>query len=128
MGKYQAVRIAQSAIPLDAIDLKRRVIHYPGRLMKGGRSYDQAIDPDFLPVLTKLVAHRRELGCPTLCEFPKLPSLAIRRFLDLHPARLRFCQTQSSWFEGNLGNSCRPERSPYNVRHEFRESRQCRGA
>jgi hypothetical protein len=82
MGKYQAVRIAQAAVPLDAIDLRRRVIRYPGSLMKGGRSYDQAIDPDFIPILTEIVTHRRESGCLTLCDFPRLPSLLMRRFLD----------------------------------------------
>jgi hypothetical protein len=82
MGKYQAVRLAQSAVPLDSIDLQRKVIRYPGSLMKGGRSYDQAIDPNFIPLLSEIVTHRRKAGCLTLCDLPKLPSLLMRRFLD----------------------------------------------
>ena len=30
MGFYQAVRIGQCRVPLDCIDLDRRVINYPG--------------------------------------------------------------------------------------------------
>lgn len=84
MGKYQAVRITQSAVPLDCINLnrKKKVISYPGNIVKGGKSYDQMIDPTFISVLAKVVEHRRKLACTTLCDLPKLPSLEMRRFLD----------------------------------------------
>jgi hypothetical protein len=40
------------------------------------------IDPDFLPILAEIVAHRRHLNATTLATLPVLPSVEIRKFLD----------------------------------------------
>jgi hypothetical protein len=82
MGYHQAVRLQQSAVPLNSIDLEREVIEYPGSIVKGGKPFTQSIYPEFLPILAEIVAHRRQLGESRLCSLPKLPSLQIRWFLD----------------------------------------------
>jgi len=86
MGRFQAVRLRQAAVPLSCIDFNRRLITYPNEVVKGRRGYSQAIDPEFLPILRQAVAHRQQLGKATLCDIPgdedKPPSVQIRRFLD----------------------------------------------
>jgi Phage integrase family len=84
MGRFQAVRLGSCAVPLDCIDFERREIRYPGSVMKNGREFQQAIFPDFLPILAEIVEHRRKLGESRLCELPgkPSPSFHLRKFLD----------------------------------------------
>jgi hypothetical protein len=82
MGHYQAVRCGQCRVPLNCIDLERRVIDYPASVMKSGKPHSQPIDPKFLPVLTEIVAHRRKLNKTTLADLPLLRGVEMRRFLD----------------------------------------------
>jgi hypothetical protein len=86
MGRFQAVRLRQSAVPLSCVDFNRRLITYPNEVVKGRKGYSQPIDPEFFPVLQELVAHRQKLGKPTLCDIPDdredPPSVQIRQFLD----------------------------------------------
>jgi hypothetical protein len=82
LGRFQAIRIGQCRVPLSGVDLRRRIIHYPGSIVKGGKGYSQPIDPDFYPILCEIVAHRTELGKSTLCDLPQLQSVYIRYFLD----------------------------------------------
>jgi hypothetical protein len=72
MGHYQAVRSGQCRVPLNCIELDRRVINYPASVMKSGRPHSQPIDPKFLPILTEIVAHRRKLNKTTLADLPLL--------------------------------------------------------
>jgi hypothetical protein len=84
MGRFQAVRLGSCAVPLDCIDLERKEIRYPGSVMKNGREFQQAIFPDFLPILTEIVEHRRKLSETYLCKLPgqPSPSFHLRKFLD----------------------------------------------
>jgi hypothetical protein len=86
MGRYQAVRLRQSAVPLACIAFDRRLITYPNEVVKGRKGFSQPIDPEFFPVLQQIVAHRQRLGKSTLCDIPgddKAPaSVQIREFLD----------------------------------------------
>jgi len=82
LGRYQAIRLNQCQVPLVDVDLRRRIIHYPDWLVKGGKGYSQPIDPEFYPILCDMVEHRRKLGKSTLCELPLCSSVLIRRFLD----------------------------------------------
>jgi hypothetical protein len=86
MGRYQAVRLRQSAVPLSGIDFNRRLITYPDEVVKGRRGFSHPIDPDFFPILQELVAHRQAMGKSTLCDIPSEkedpPSVQIRQFLD----------------------------------------------
>jgi hypothetical protein len=51
LGKYQASRLGQCAVPLNAIDLKLGVIAWPPSAMKRGKAFVQSVDPEFLPIL-----------------------------------------------------------------------------
>jgi hypothetical protein len=82
MGKFQAARLGQCSVPINCINLSRRVINYPGEIMKGGKSFEQSIDPNFIPVLKEIISHRRKLGSSTICDLPILPPVEIRKFLD----------------------------------------------
>jgi hypothetical protein len=82
LGRYQAIRLNQCQAPLVDVDLRRRIIHYPDSIVKGGKGYSQPIDPEFYPILCEIVEHRRKLGKSTLCELPLCSSVLIRRFLD----------------------------------------------
>jgi integrase len=86
MGRFQAVRLRQSAVPLSCVDFSRRLITYPNEVVKGRKGYGQPIDPEFFSVLQELVAHRQKLGKSTLCDIPgdreDPPSVQIRQFLD----------------------------------------------
>jgi integrase len=82
MGLYQAVRLRQSQVPISKVDFRRRIIDYPSNIVKGAKGYSQAIDPAFYPILQEIVAHRKSLGSPLLCEVPILASVEWRRFLD----------------------------------------------
>lgn len=84
MGRWQASRIGQCEVPLSGVDLERREFRFPGKVMKGGKPFTQAIDPRFLPELSEIVAHRHSLGFKTLCDLPTSPSasMVLRRFLD----------------------------------------------
>jgi hypothetical protein len=86
MGRFQAVRLRQSSVPLACIDFNRRLISYPNDTVKGRKGYSQPIDPEFFPVLQEIVAHRQKLGKATLCDIPgekeDPPSVQIRQFLD----------------------------------------------
>jgi integrase len=50
--------------------------------MKSGKYHDQPLDPDFQPILTELVAHRRSQSESRLCNLPLLRGVEMRRFLD----------------------------------------------
>ena len=82
LGRYQAIRLNQCQAPLVDVDLRRRIIHYPDSLVKGGKGYSQPIDPEFYPILCEIVEYRRKLGKSTLCDLPLCSSVLIRRFLD----------------------------------------------
>jgi Phage integrase SAM-like domain len=82
LGRYQAIRIGQCRVPIVGVDLARRIIHYPDAIVKGGKGYSQPIDPEFHPLLSEIVEHRRKLGKSNLCDLPQLPSVVMRRFLD----------------------------------------------
>ena len=82
LGRYQAIRLNQCQAPLVDVDLRRRIIHYPDSIVKGGKGYSQPIDPEFYPILCEIVEHRRKLGKSTLCDLPLCSSVLIRRFLD----------------------------------------------
>ena len=82
MGFYQAVRSGQCRVPLNCIDLDRRVINYPAHVMKSGRPHSQPIDPKFHPILSEIVEHRRKLNKTTLADLPLLRGVEMRRFLD----------------------------------------------
>lgn len=81
-GLFQAARLRQCQLPLEAIDLKRGVIEYPDKLVKGRKGYSQPIDERFLPILKRLVGRARELGSDVLCVVPWDASLRLRRALD----------------------------------------------
>ena len=82
MGLFQAARIRQAQVPLACIDLRRRIIDYPGEIVKGGKRYTQPINPEFYPTLVELVAHRQKLNEARLCEVPALSGVEWRDFLD----------------------------------------------
>jgi integrase len=86
MGLYQAVRLRQSQVPISRIDFRRRLITYPGIIVKGGRPFSHPIDPDFYPILEKLVEYRRRQGKSNICDIPEgkgatPPSVLWRQFL-----------------------------------------------
>ena len=82
LGRYQASRLGQAAIPLASIDLQRNVIHWPSTVMKHGKSFSQPIVDGLKPVLADIVEHRQTHGHKTLADLPQLPSLEWRKFLD----------------------------------------------
>jgi hypothetical protein len=82
LGRYQALRIRQCAVPLECIDLDRGMIHYPNEIVKMAKGFSQPISPKFLPTLRELVGHRRATGHRTLCDVPVLCSVEWRQFLD----------------------------------------------
>jgi hypothetical protein len=82
LGRYQAARVASCALPLDAIDFDRKVIHWPPEVMKGAKPLTQPVDGRLLPDLREIAEHRRAAGHATLCDLPVLPSLEWRKFLD----------------------------------------------
>jgi integrase len=82
MGRWQAVRLRQSAVPLSAIDFQRRVIVYPDSIVKGGHGYAQPIDPQFYERLLEIANHRASIGAATLCDIPELAGVAWRELLD----------------------------------------------
>jgi integrase len=98
LGYYQAARIGQSPLPISCIDLERKIIHWPDQLVKGGRGFDQSIDPRFLPILKELIEHRTQQGKTTLCDMTGFASLGWRRFLDgLGFLHLSHHGLRSSW-------------------------------
>jgi integrase len=70
LGLHQAARLRMCAIPLSVIDFDKRIINYPGTVMKGGKSFSQPIAPEFIDVLRSVVEHRRKLKKSTLAEIP----------------------------------------------------------
>jgi hypothetical protein len=82
LGRYQASRIGQCALPLDCIDFDAARIHWPAHVVKGAKSFSQQIDHRLLPELRELVASRRTEGKLELCEPPVMSSLHFRHLLD----------------------------------------------
>ncbi len=78
LGLHQAARLRQCAVPLDAIDLRSGVIHWPAGIMKGARPHSQPIDPE----LARIIDARRQAGHRTLCDLPQFPSIEFRQLLD----------------------------------------------
>jgi site-specific recombinase XerC len=86
LGRYQAARLRQCQVPLSAIDLEHGTITYPAIVVKGGKSFSQPIDPDFLPKLKELVKSRKAGLDAELCVIPGdegvPPSVQWRELLD----------------------------------------------
>jgi hypothetical protein len=82
MGKWQAVRLRQSVVPLAGIDFRRRVIVYPDSIVKGSKGYAQPIAPQFFDKLLEIANHRASIGASTLCDVPEIPSVIWRELLD----------------------------------------------
>lgn len=78
-GLYQAARLRQSQLPLQAIHLEAGVISYPDNLVKGGEGFTQPIDSRFLPRLRQLMEASEG---KTLCVVPWDASIRLRRSLD----------------------------------------------
>src|SRR6266446_1627311 len=69
-GLYQSARLRQAALPLHCIELERARIHYPANIVKKMKAFSQPIDRRFLPVLTEIVAQRKNLSKNLLCDIP----------------------------------------------------------
>jgi len=82
LGRFQAARLRQCAVPLHCIDLDRKVVTYPDEIVKGRKGFTQALDDRVLPALREIIEHRRAIGSTVLCEFPQFPSLDWREYLD----------------------------------------------
>jgi hypothetical protein len=82
LGRFQASRLGQAAVPISAIDLEHGVINWPATVVKGGKAFSQHIVDPLLPLLREIVEHRLLQRATTLADLPELPSLEWRKFLD----------------------------------------------
>jgi integrase len=84
LGLFQAARLRQCAVPLEAINLNRKTIHYPGSIMKGGeeKAFTQPIDPRLYETLKQIVVLRKSEKKKTLCDIPRFPSIEWKEFLN----------------------------------------------
>lgn len=82
LGRYQASRLGQAAVPIPAIDLEHGVINWPAAVVKGGKAFSQPIVEPLLPTLRDIFEYRVRNLEPTLADLPQLPSLEWRKFLD----------------------------------------------
>jgi integrase len=82
VGRYQAARLRSCAVPLSDINFEAKTIHYPARIVKGGREYTQPLDERAIPALQAIAEHRRSIGADTLCDVPAFASVELRKWLD----------------------------------------------
>jgi hypothetical protein len=118
LGLYQAARLRQCQIPLDCIDFKHNVIHWPAASVKGYKAFSQPIDPRLKPMLKKLVDKRREEKHQLLAVAPAFPSLKYRDiFKKLGLPHLCHHGLRVTWITRAAINNVHPSQAMQFVNH-----------